>query len=555
MSQDASPDGIGPVTISRDTSLWVNHDYSIDVTEKTQVNATTPWEFHRDLAFPGRKLKPTDVFMIGADENDVNVMAEVTSLGDGVRIRLHPTRRTGVQRFALYYRVLNRGVDDGRLDWPLTSAADRLPLQRASLRVHLPEETPSSEIQAQLQLDGAPVAANNHPVSGSRVSLQWHDTVAPGQVLGAVLTFPEVDAAPSFVPPRGPAWMFNGILWLAVLALYYLLAKVFLTGGGDGKPVIVEYQPPRGWSAGAVRLLWHGCWDDRCFATGLLGIAAKGGLTLARQTDGTWMATRTGDDRIQALTMEEHTLRSALFTFGPTAHFSDACADSIGLAELAYQRALENRCARERPDDPAWLLMPGWLIALTGATLLFFGIDSRFAMVGEIVVPSLVGALAVAMLMDVAPLGILRAVRVQAYLVAAVAAAGLLGGAERTDWLAGAVLLAGQVAASWWLPRQPPRETPLRRKLRGFRWYLGTAEQREMDARYKPSLHPELQASLLPYAMALDVEVTWNGHFAQALAEAEAPMDVIASLNPDHDRASLELLAFAQAMARRVPQG
>jgi hypothetical protein len=176
-------------------------------------------------------------------------------------------------------------------------------------------------------------------------------------------------------------------------------------------------------------------------------------------------------------------------------------------------------------------------------------------MVGEIVVPSLVGALAVAMLMDVAPLGILRAVRVQAYLVAAVAAAGLLGGAERTDWLAGAVLLAGQVAASWWLPRQPPRETPLRRKLRGFRWYLGTAEQREMDARYNPSLHPELQASLLPYAMALDVEVTWNGHFAQALAEAEAPMDVIASLNPDHDRASLELLAFAQAMARRVPQG
>ena len=348
--------------------------------------------------------------------------------------------------------------------------------------------------------------------------------------------------------------MFNGALWLAVLALYYLLAKVCFTGGDDGKPVIVEYEPPSGWSAGALRLLWHGCWDEKCFATGVLGIAAKGGLTLARRTDGTWLATRTGDDHIPALTMDERTLRSALFTFGHTAHFSEAQADSTGLAELAFRRALENRCARDRPGDPAWLLIPGWLTALTGATLLFFGIDSRFAMVGEIVVPSLVGALAVAMLMDVVPLGILRATRAQVFLVAAIAAVGLLGGGDRADWLAGTALLAGQVAAGWWLPRQPPRETPLRRSLRGFRWYLGTAEQQDMDARYKPSLHPELQASLLPYAMALDVAVTWNARFAHSLAEVEGEEDFIARLNPDHDNASLELLAFAQAMARRIPK-
>jgi hypothetical protein len=75
-----------------------------------------------------------------------------------------------------------------------------------------------------------------------------------------------------------------------------------------------------------------------------------------------------------------------------------------------------------------------------------------------------------------------------------------------------------------------------------------------MDARYKPSLHPELQASLLPYAMALDVAVTWNARFAHSLEEAGGQEDFIASLNPDHDDAALELLAFAQAMARRIPK-
>ena len=156
--------------------------------------------------------------------------------------------------------------------------------------------------------------------------------------------------------------------------------------------------------------------------------------------------------------------------------------------------------------------------------------------------------------MDVVPLALLRATRAQVYVVAAIAAIGLLGSGDRLDWLAGAALLAGQVAAGWWLLRQPPRETPLRRKLRGFRWYLGTAEQQDMDTRYKPSLHPELQASLLPYAMALDVTVTWNARFAHSLEEAGEQEDFIASMNPDHDDAALDLLAFAQAMASRRPK-
>ncbi len=376
--------------------------------------------------------------------------------------------------------------------------------------------------------------------------------VAPGHTLSAVITYPEVsDSSPVTLVPRGPAWLFNGPLWLGMLALYYLAAKFFFISGGDGKPVIAEYEPPSGWSAGAMRLLWHGTRDRKCFATGLLGVAAKEGLNLDRQADGSWVATRAGADLIPTLTADENSLRSALFAFGHTAPFSDTNADSIGVAELKYRRAVENRCARERPLDPAFLLIPGWLIALPGAALLFFGADPRFAIFAEIFLPTLLAGTAVAMLIGLLPKQILRAIRPQAIVVALICAAGLLFGAGRADWLAGAALLAGQVAASWWLPRQPRRDTSLLRRLRGFRWYLGTAEQQDMDARYKPSLHPELQASLLPYAMAMDVEVAWNARFAGEVAKTTRQADFMASLNPGHEGAALDLLAFAEAMSKQ----
>lgn len=556
-AQTADQGDDSPAILSRETKIYVHYDGSLDVSETTRVNAAAPDEFHRDLVFPGRRIGVKDVFVMEADENDETTNAEVTQLGDGVRISVHPTRRAGPREFRLEYRVLH-GVTGHRgntLYWPVTVDSNRLPVQQASLRVTLPEETPSGQIHAQLQPDGAEPGgpAGDNRVSGYHVSLEWPRGLAPGQTLGAVITYPEVsDSSAATLVPRGPAWLFNGPLWLATLALYYLAAKFFFTGGGDGKPVIAEYEPPAGWSAGAMRLLRHGTWDRKCFAAGLLGIAAKGGLNLDKQKDGGWVATRTGADLIPALTADENALRSALFAFGNSAPFSDINAESIGVAELKYRRSVENRCARERPLDPALLLIPGWLIALPGAVLLFFGADARVAIFAEIFLPTLIAGIGVAILINLLPKQILRALRTQAALATLICAAGLLAGPGRADWLAGAALLVGQVAAGWWLPRQPPMDTSLLRQIHGFRWYLGTAEQQDMDARYKPSLHPELQASLLPYAMAMDVEVAWNARFAGEVAKSTRQADFVASLDPGHDQAALDLLAFAEAMSRRA---
>lgn len=554
IAQTTAPDDDAPAILSRETKIYVHYDGSLDVSETTRVNAAAPAVFHRDLVFPGRHTDVNGVFVMSAEENDELTNADVMQLGDGVRISVRPTRRTGPRVFQLEYRVLYgvTGHFGNTLYWPMTVDSNLLPVQHASLRVTLPEETPTDQIHAQFQLDGANRGdtTGDNPVSGYHVSLAWPQGVAPRHSLAAVITYPEVsDSSAAIILPRGPAWLFNSPLWLGILALYYLAAKFFFTGGGDGKPVIAEYEPPNGWSAGATRLLWHGTWDRKCFATGLLGLAAKGGLTFDKK-DGDWIATRTGADLIPALTADENALRSALFAFGHTAPFSDINADSIGVAELKYRRTVESRCARERPLDPAFLLIPGWLIALPGAALLFFGADGRFAIFAEIFLPTLIAGIAVAILINLLPKQILRAIRTQAILATLICVAGLLAGPGRANWLAGTALLAGQVAAGWWLPRQPPRDTSLLRQIRGFRWYLGTAEQQAMEARYKPSLHPELQASLLPYAMALDVEVAWNARFAGDVAKTTRQGNFVASLNPDHDGAALDLLAFAEAVSK-----
>jgi hypothetical protein len=176
-AQTAVPDDDAPAILSRETKIHVHYDGSLDASETTRVNAAAPVVFHRDLVFPGRHTGVKDVFVMGAEEDGRTINADVTQLGDGVRISVHPTRRTGPRVFQLEYRVLYgvTGHFRNTLYWPMAVDGNRLPVQRASLRVRLPEEAPSDQIHAQAQLDGAEPAdpAGHNPVSGTHVSLAW----------------------------------------------------------------------------------------------------------------------------------------------------------------------------------------------------------------------------------------------------------------------------------------------------------------------------------------------------------------------------------------------
>lgn len=562
-AQYAGRDNGKPDIIERDASIQINSDDSITVAETTRVGRVAPLPFHRDLALGNRDWSASDVTVLDATENGAPVSTRVDDYHGGARISVGSTGDSGTREYKLTYR-LDRAVvhydDEDRLDWPVTSSSNPLALEEAQVQVTLPDGTPPQRTLAWFRHGGADLGL--HPeerrVHDNNVSLYWPAGLSAQDTLSVAITYQHggaaavasvaVVSAPQSAGP--PKWMFDGRIWLALLVLYYL-GVTFVCTAGSRKPVIPEYGPPDGYSAAALRFLWRKGYDEKCLATGMLGIAAKGGLTIGQQADGTYVATRTGADVMPALTMDEHTLRSALFTLAPSIAFTRANADGMDLVETRFRAILEYRCARDRPAGLDLLLLPGWLTALFAIPLLYFGGDNPIRLAGQLIATTMVVGIALTILAKLVPGSLLRAIRMQAILAVAICVAAWTTGSgiANGSWIA--ALLGVQVLAGWWLLRLPGKDTDLMREVRGFRWYLATAEQQDMDARYKPSQHPELQASFLPYAMALDVEVAWNRRFANTLQQ-EDQMGFVANLNrdlPGHTEAAVDLLAFARAMS------
>jgi hypothetical protein len=264
-----------------------------------------------------------------------------------------------------------------------------------------------------------------------------------------------------------------------------------------------------------------------------------------------------GDEMFPGLTVDEHALRSSLFTLAPSVAFTRENAEGLDLVETRFRAVLERHCSRERPASLDILSLPGWMAVLAALGSLYFGDKDPTQLAAQVIAAIAVTGVALYVRTRFVPRGLRRAIRVQAVGAAVICAAALATGVDPVSGMWMAVLLAAQVFAGWWLLRLPPPDTELLRKLRGFRWYLSTAEQPDMDARYKPSLHPELRASFMPYAMALDVEVAWNRQFAGTLRQA-ADQGFVTELSQQragHTEAAVDLLAFARALSRgRSPQ-
>lgn len=566
-AQDAGRDNDKPDSLSRTASIQVNNDDSITVTETTRVSRGAPFRFHRDLAAGDRDWTASDVTVLSATENGAAVATRVDDYAGGVRIGVGATYANGTREYTLVYRladaVIHAGKQD-RVDWPVISRPHLLAVDGVDVQVTLPQGTPP-QVRAWFRHGYVDLALNSQDlrIQGNQVSLHWPSGLHVNRALSMAISYPSGGGAPVASPVSkpdvavAPPWTSHGSVWLALLVAYYLGVKFLLTAGSrDSKAVIPEYAPPRGLSAAALRVLWHNGYDGKCLAAGILGIAAKGGLTVSRRADGTYVATRAGADVIPALTFDERALRSSLFALAPSIAFTRDNADGMDLVETVFRAVLQNGTTRDLRSRLDWLLVPGWLVALTAAAFLA-DMDPQQHL-AQLVATVAIAGVASTILTRLAPGRLLRATHRQAAVV--VVACLSLWATDVSPvislWIV--ALLAVQVFAGWWLPRQPRGGTELLRHVRGFRWYLATAEQQDLDARYKPSLHAELRASFLPYAMALDVEVEWNQQFAGNLQEAVEQglvTELIQQQHTGHLEAAAELLGFASALSRlRPPQ-
>jgi uncharacterized membrane protein YgcG len=236
--------------------------------------------------------------------------------------------------------------------------------------------------------------------------------------------------------------------------------------GRDPKagPPFPRYDAPKGLGPAAVRFVDRMGADSQCFAAALLGLGARGYLTIDQDSDG-FTITRTGRK----------------VTFGP---------GEQAMAEKLLGGGNAVRIEKKYDVDVA-----------SAQRLLYEALEREYE--GELFRRNL------------APLVLAFAAG-----AATVAGAAALDAALPVVIGTAVLFVVVLIVAAKLLPAYSLRGRRMKDEIDGLRLYLGVAEVDNLARLQTPSLTPDEFARQLPYALALGVEKTWANRFAALLGTA-----------------------------------
>ncbi|MED5417996.1 MAG: DUF2207 domain-containing protein, partial [Verrucomicrobiota bacterium] len=279
--------------LSFDSLIKVEKSGDLLVTERIEARFEgrfiRPFSRQEDGRWGLKRKRPLEVLEVklnGKEANSDTSWDGAVSTGQFVEWGVHTveiTYRTGRQLLLLEDREvlpwkLNHPLKwqgrDGGGTFPL------VPLDKVSATVELPEGIQGTlgrvppGMQAEVTPRGAKFEALK-PRESLTMELQW----PPG------LLAPAAYEEDSFLAAHPGVVL--GLVLLAGALLYYLLAWVKVGKDPEKGVIIPRYGPPVGYSPGAVRYLQRMKYDETCMAAGLLGLAAKGKVTI-RESEGTY---------------------------------------------------------------------------------------------------------------------------------------------------------------------------------------------------------------------------------------------------------------------------
>jgi hypothetical protein len=410
--------------------------------------------------------------------NDAAEPHALETVGNGVRIRIGSSGVLlphGSHTYTIRYRTARQigfFANHDELYWNVTGNGWTFAIDRARARVTLPRAVPAAQLAAEGYTgpQGARGTDYRAQVFDGGGEFETSRGLAPREGLTIVLAFPKgIVAAPSalertrwFLEDNAGAGVAAGGLLLVFAFLYWRWDRI----GRDPKPgpLFPRYQAPAGMSAAAVRFVDRMGADNRCFAAALLGLGARGYLTIDQRDDG-FTLKRSG--REVPFGIGEKAMTEKLFGGRKSVAVGRTYDPSVAAARNALLEALEHE-------------YQGVLFRRNRAPLLLAGL----AGIGTVV--------AAAALDAAAPVVIGAAV----------------------------LLAAAMFVGARLLPAYSVQGRRLKDEIEGLRQYLGIAEGDNLARMQAPQLTPEEFARQLPYALALDVEKTWADRFAALLGTA-----------------------------------
>jgi uncharacterized membrane protein YgcG len=527
-------DFLSEVEMQPDSSLDVTETIRFEVLE-TQIRHGINRDFPTDYRGRWGSRSTTGFVLEDVRFDGDTVPTQLSRLGNGVRIRIGDPDQlvpSGIHtytiRYLTWWQVSFRSDRDG-LDWNVTGNGWTWPIDRAELRLRGPEGLVWYSVRL---FTGPP---------GSRAEDGLIVAQAPG-FLDAVTTRPlslhEGLTVAAFFPKgvlQEPSQLRVAAHWigdnlalfpsfLGVVGIGFYVGWLFLYGAARPPAVIVpQFAPPSGFSPAMVGYLEDQGLSDRSFSTGIIGLAVARHLKLIH-SDGIYRLVRQQGG--QPVTDLETRFEVVLFHGGDELSISATNQDRIAGARTALNNFLGSAVMpallhkEPRNVRPALAIAAATIVLTLAALAIEFG---AFAVaLGFMIGFAVAGALLLVLSTRSGGRGRwLPAVVGMPFLAIGLGVASASG-----FWLFCVALFvaaaAALTAASFCRLTVPTAEGWKRRdEIEGLKLFLAVAEADRLRVLNPPDFTPALYEALLPYAIALGVEMVWSRRFAAALGASQ----------------------------------
>ena len=485
-----------------DIQVQIGRDGALDVTERITVHAEGNQirrGIYRDYPtryrdrFGNRVV--VDLKVQGLLRNDEPEPWFTEERDNGVRINFGSDNFLPVPAdytYTLRYRTtrqLGFFADHDELYWNAIGAGWNFPIDGSRVDVFLPAPVEVDKLSAEgytgyqgskEQDYRAEIVEPGHA--------RWELTrpLQPSEAFTIVLSFPK-----GLIPVPGPAQRFGwllkdnrGILVALIgliLLIVYCVREWSRVGRDPRKGVIIaRYEPPEGHTPASLRYLMRMAYDMRCFSSDVLSLAVAGCLRIVRD-DGffkdEWRLESTGTAPPAAASTGQRALIDRLFKHGErTVVLKKSNATMLQAARRAHSKAIDEILQPRYYKQNNGSIAKGILLAAAAGLLAFW-------IAGE------AGKLAVAVI------GVLMVIT---------------------------LLIFGRLVRA---PTEDGRK--LMDEIEGLKLYLSVAERDELarmsePGAARPALDEKRYETLLPYAVALEVEDAWTRKFTAAVGVAAA---------------------------------
>lgn len=536
----------GHMVVTEQITVWAMGDEI-----KRGIYRDFPTSFPRKSGF-GRIQAPFNVLSVERDGRpEPWTMESIGGPGGrgGVRARIGNANvllKEGQHSYTLRYetwRWVHFGEFDDQLYWNVTGNGWGFPIRSASARISIPEGSDSDLVllEAWTGPEGS-TESMARAVWDPTGSAYFETTapLAPREGLTIRLSFPKGIVAPPSADVEATWFEMDWGGWIdagkglgLVLVLYLLL---WMRVGRDPSrgAVVVQYEPPPGFSPAALGYLKRRGYHESLLPSVLVSLAVKGGLTIEKAKK-VWRLHRTDPPPV-ALSAEEHTVLTELLGDRKELRLTQSHSSTLRKGIKALKRALSRDLERQY-----FVLNRWWFAAGLGASALVF-----VALVWQVRFGIGPEAWFLSFWLSFWTLGVGTLVfRAGRAWVAAISGVGFGAWVEAiflslfsTPFVAAEILvffllvtkipqhlLASAFALGLLnilfyhlLERPTLKGRGVLNQLEGFERFLSATEADRLDRLTPPDRTPELFERFLPHAIALGVESRWAEGFQGVLA-------------------------------------